>query len=98
MLRAIVSSLLLIGLLLHPRLIISTGGISFLASKPFVAWLALHHPIKRPIIYLLLYLKIIVHSALGTQKNIFRALKIGADDYLVKPVMLEVIQIRVEGY
>jgi hypothetical protein len=58
MLRAIVSSLLLIGLLLHPRLIISTGGISFLASKPFMAWLVLHHPIKRPIIYLFLYLKI----------------------------------------
>jgi len=40
---------------------------------------------------------IIVHTALRSQKNIFRALKIGADDYLVKPVVPEVIQIRVEA-
>ena len=40
---------------------------------------------------------IIVHTAVGSQKNIFRALKIGADDYLVKPVVPEVIQIRVEA-
>ena len=40
---------------------------------------------------------IIVHTALGSQKNIFRALKIGVDDYLVKPVVPEVIQIRVEA-
>jgi DNA-binding response OmpR family regulator len=40
---------------------------------------------------------ILVHTALGSQKNISRALKIGADDYLVKPVVPEVIQIRVES-
>ena len=40
---------------------------------------------------------IIVHTAVGSQKNIFRALKIGADDYLVKPVVPEVIRIRVEA-
>ncbi len=40
---------------------------------------------------------ILVHTALGSQKNISRALKIGADDYLVKPVVPEVIQIRVEA-
>lgn len=38
---------------------------------------------------------IIVHSALGTKKDIIRALKIGADDYLVKPAMPAIIRSRV---
>jgi DNA-binding response OmpR family regulator len=37
---------------------------------------------------------IIVHSALGTEKDIIRALKIGADDYLVKPAMPAIIRTR----
>ncbi|HXW00520.1 MAG TPA: response regulator [Anaerolineae bacterium] len=40
---------------------------------------------------------IMIHTALETQKHILRALSLGADDYLVKPVVPEVIQNRVEA-
>ena len=40
---------------------------------------------------------IMIHTALEAQEHIFRALSLGADDYLVKPVMPEVIQKRVEA-
>ncbi len=39
---------------------------------------------------------IIVHTALESPEHILRAIRVGANDYLVKPVVPEMIQIRVE--
>jgi DNA-binding response OmpR family regulator len=39
---------------------------------------------------------ILIHTALEAQEHIFHALRLGADDYLVKPVVPEIIQNRVE--
>jgi DNA-binding response OmpR family regulator len=39
---------------------------------------------------------IIVHTALESPEHILRAIRVGANDYLVKPVVPEMIKIRVE--